>query len=84
MTDKEKIEILQRELRTLEQENTQLRKRPLPPPSSTARLEVEALIFEIRRLKTQVDRCEEELKRYQARIRELTDSFWARNPPGAR
>ena len=81
MTDEETIKVLQKELRDLEEENTALRDAPKPPPSSTARHEVERLIFQVTQLRAQVERCQRELKGYQARIRELTREFYDRNPP---
>ena len=78
MNDDELIKELQSQIRELETENTRLRE---PPPQSTARHQVEALIFEVKRLHAQVERCESLLKAYQQKMREVTDDFWARNPP---
>ncbi len=81
MTDQEKIRILQQELRDLEEENTVLRNGPKPPPSTTARHEVEALIFEVRRLKNEVQRCEAQLREYQRKMRVLLEEYHRTTPP---
>ena len=80
MTDEEKIELLQRELRQLEEENTTLRGNRKPPPSSTARHEVEALIFQVRALKAKVAACEALLREYQSQMRQVVVDFHASRP----
>ena len=82
MKDDEKVEILQKELRALEEENTRLRQ-VMPPPANTAHHEVERLIFQVRQLHAQVERCESMLRHYQERIRDLTSDFYRRHPPKA-
>jgi len=79
MTDKEKIETLQKELRRLEEENTLLRS-PKPPPSTKARHEVEALIFQVRALKAKVAACEALLREYQAQMHDTVKDFYRRHP----
>ncbi len=80
MTDQEKIRTLQQELRDLEEENTSLRNEPKPPPSTTARHEVESLIFEVRRLKAQVLRCERLLKEYQGKLHDVVVDYHSKRP----
>ena len=55
--------------------------KPQPPPSTTARHEVERLLFQIKQLHAQVKRCESLLRQYQSRIRDLTSDYYARLPP---
>ncbi len=80
MTGQEKIEILQQQLRELEQENTALRNPPKPPPATTARHEVEALIFQVRALKAKVAACEALLREYQSQMRKAVGEFHASRP----
>ena len=83
MDDHNLIADLQREIRALEEENTALRAPPKPPPATTARHEVERLVFQIAELRTQVQRCERQLRAYQSRIRSLTEDFYRRHGPGS-
>ena len=80
MTDQEKIEILQQELRELEQENTALRNPPKPPPATTARHEVEALIFQVRALKAKVAACEALLREYQTQMQGVVSDYYSKRP----
>ena len=77
MTDKEMIKILQKELRSLESENTQLREKMSKPPSPLLQSEFEKLVFELKGLRAQVNRSEVQLREYQRRMRELIDSHYA-------
>lgn len=78
MDDQDSMAELRRELRALETENTELRSRV---PERTLRHEAESLVFEVRRLRTQVARCHTLMRQYQEQIRSLTDDFWRRHPP---
>ncbi len=54
--------------------------KPEPPPSTTARHEVEKLIFEIRRLKAKVAACEALLREYQAKMQQVVVDYYATRP----
>ncbi len=53
---------------------------PKPPPSTTARHEIEKLIFEIRRLKAKVAACEALLREYQAQIQGVVSDYYSKRP----
>jgi len=55
-------------------------KKPEPPPSTTARHEVESLIFEVRRLKAKVASCEALLKQYQSKLTDLLSEYHRSRP----
>ncbi len=55
-------------------------KKPEPPPSHTARHEVESLIFEVRRLKAKVASCEALLKEYQSKLFDLVSDYHRSRP----
>ncbi len=80
MTDEEKIKLLQRELRKLEEENTTLRGSRNSPPAATARHEVEALIFQVRALKAKVAACEALLKEYQSQLHNTVKQYYRDQP----
>ena len=83
-TDRQLIQILQKELRDLEEENTELRKKVNKPPSPSMQQEFERLSFEMRRLRTEVERAERKMREYQKRMRELVDTHYdihKRRPP---
>jgi len=69
---------LRKELFELERENTELRSKI---PARTMKNEAEALIFEVKQLRTQVARCHNLMREYQAQIRRLTEDFFKRHPP---
>ncbi len=54
--------------------------KPEPPPTTTARHEIEKLIFEIRRLKAKVAACEALLREYQSQMRQVVVDFHATRP----
>ncbi len=54
--------------------------KPSPPPSTTARHEIETLIFEIRRLKAKVAACEALLREYQAQMHSVVSEYYAKRP----
>ncbi len=54
--------------------------KPEPPPSATARHEIEKLIFEIRRLKAKVAACEALLREYQAQIQGVVSDYYSKRP----
>jgi len=78
MDRKDLIIDLRKQLFDLEKENTELRSRV---PERTVRHEAESLVFEVRRLRTQIARCHTLMKEYQEQIRSLTDDFCRRHPP---
>tara|TARA_B100001250_G_scaffold318581_1_gene281235 strand:+ start:584 stop:772 length:189 start_codon:yes stop_codon:yes gene_type:complete len=53
---------------------------PKPPPSTTARHEIEKLIFEIRRLKAKVAACEALLREYQSQMQKVVGEYHATRP----
>ena len=53
---------------------------PKPPPSTTARHEVEKLVFEIRRLKAKVAACEALLREYQTQMQKVVSDYHASRP----
>lgn len=77
MTDKEMIKELQKELRSLESENTQLREKMTSGPSPVLQAEFEKLVFEMKTLRAQVSRAEAQLRDCQRRMRELIDSHYS-------
>lgn len=54
--------------------------KPEPPPSTTARHEIEKLIFEIRRLKAKVAACEALLREYQSQMHKVIVDFHDKHP----
>ena len=48
---------------------------PKPPPATTARHEVEALIFQVRALKAKVAACERLLREYQSKLHEVVVDY---------
>ena len=51
-----------------------------PPPITTARHEVEKLIFEIRRLKAKVAACEALLREYQSQMQQVVFDYHSNRP----
>lgn len=51
-----------------------------PPPVTTARHEVERLIFQIRALKSKVAACEALLRQYQSQMHDAVKDYYRRNP----
>jgi len=54
--------------------------KPEPPPSTTARHEVEKLIFEVRRLKAKVAACEALLREYQTQMQRVVGEYYSKRP----
>ena len=54
--------------------------KPEPPPSTTARHEVEKLIFEVRRLKAKVAACEALLREYQSQMHSVVSEYYSKRP----
>ncbi len=54
--------------------------KPEPPPSTTARHEIEKLIFEIRRLKAKVAACEALLREYQTQMQGVVSDYYSKRP----
>jgi len=55
--------------------------KPEPPPSTTARHEVEALIFQVRALKAKVAACEALLREYQTQLRKVVVDYHDKHLP---
>ncbi len=53
---------------------------PKPPPSTTARHEIEALIFQVRALKAKVAACERLLREYQSQLHDTVKEFYRGQP----